>query len=185
MVKHILTRTPGLLPATYDAALRGVHRAPLIADGLLVFTPQHAGLPPQSLKRCKYSSCAHDVYVAEARACERRITIDGETHYNPLPVAELEYREGTQACRFYHRMTIPCPVEEHTIRIRVDETADDRQATPAPAGRRLKGFRQDSESTHSRFDQSYPHKRVPAYGAKAALLICIGYAWLNNSVSRA
>lgn len=51
-------------------------------------------------------------------------------------------------------------------------------------GRRLKGFRQHSESQHSRFDQAYPHKRVPAYGAKGALLICIGYAWVNNSTAR-
>jgi hypothetical protein len=191
MVRHIPTRAPGLLAATYDAALRGVHRAPLIADGLLVFIPQHAGLPPQSLKRYECSSYAHDVYVAEARVCERRITVDGETHYNPLPVAELEYREGTQACRFYHRMTIPCPVEEHTIRIRVDETADDRQVDPStqqkrfnrtehlrqvppdtPAGRRLKGFRQDSESTPFAIRPELPPQessRVRSEGGSAHL----------------
>lgn len=92
----------------------------------------------------------------------------------------------------------------HTEHIRVDETEEDRQIAPSTgrqrfnrtehlrqvppdthAGRRLKGFRQDSESQHSRFDQSYPHKRVPAYGANAALLIYIGYAWLSNSVTRA
>lgn len=101
-------------------------------------------------------------------------------------------------------MTIQCPVEIHAEHIRVDETEEDRQIDPSTgrqrlnrtehlrqvppdthAGRRLKGFRQDSESQHSRFDQSYPHKRVPAYGANAALLIYIGYAWLSNSVTRA
>lgn len=95
-------------------------------------------------------------------------------------------------------------MKRHSVRIRVDETEDDRQIDPVskrqrfnrtehlrqvppdtPAGKRLKGFRQDSESQHSRFDQSYPHKRVPAYGADAALLIYIGFAWLNNSVARA
>lgn len=203
MVKHILTRAPGLRAATYDAALRGVHRAPLIAEGLLVFTPQHSGLPPQSLERYQDGPCKHDLYVAEARVCERHISVGGQTHYTPLPVDELECRQGKRT-RFYHRITIPCSTKRHTIRIRVDETEDDRQIDPTtrkqrfnrtehlrqvppdtPAGRRLKGFRQDSESTHSRFDQSYPHKRVPAYGAKAALLVYIGYAWLNNSVTRA
>ncbi|MEV7426173.1 hypothetical protein [Streptomyces sp. NPDC091212] len=203
MVKHILTRAPGLRAATYDTALRGVHRAPLIAEGLLVFTPQHSGLPPQSLQRYEKGPCTHDLYVAEARVCLRRITVDGQTHYTPLPVEELEYREGKRT-RFYHRVTIPCAVSTHTVRIRVDETEEDRQIDPTtgrrrfnrterlrqippdtPAGRRLKGFRQDSESTHSRFDQCYPHKRVPVYGATAGLLVYIGFAWLNNSVTRA
>ncbi|MFE8963016.1 hypothetical protein [Streptomyces iakyrus] len=202
LVKHILTRAPGLRAATYDAALRGAHRAPLIAEGLLVFTPQHSGLPPQSLERYQDGPCKHDLYVAEARVCERHITVDGQTHYTPLPVEELECRQGKRT-RYYHRLTIPCRAKDHTLRIRVDETEDDRQIDPTtgkkrfnrtehlrqvppdtPAGRRLKGFRQDSESTHSRFDQSYPHKRVPAYGANGALLIYIGYAWLNNSVTR-
>ncbi|MFB8138041.1 hypothetical protein [Streptomyces parvus] len=44
---------------------------------------------------------------------------------------------------------------------------------------------EDSESQHSRFDQSYPHKRVPAYGANTALLIYIGFAWVSNSIARA
>jgi hypothetical protein len=135
--------------------------------------------------------------------CERRITDDGNTHYTPLPVEELECREG-KSTRFYHRITIACPVKTHMLRIRVDETDEDRQIDPktkkrrfnrtehlrqvppgTPAARRLKGFRQDSESIHSRFDQAYPHERVPAYGARGALLIYIGYAWVNNSITRA
>ncbi|OAH15177.1 hypothetical protein [Streptomyces jeddahensis] len=204
MVKRILKRAPGLKAVTYDAALRGTHRAPLIAKGLVVFTPQHSGLAPQSLLRHKDGPCSHDLYVAEARVCERHITVDGKTHYTPLPVQELEYREGQSSARFYHRISIDCPIKTHTLRIRVDETEEDRQMDPktrkkrfnrtehlrqvppdTPAGRRLKGFRQDSESLHSRFDQSYPHKRVPAYGARGALLIYLGYAWLNNSITRA
>ena len=55
---------------------------------------------------------------------------------------------------------------------------------PAAHCTRLKGFRQDREFQHSRFDQAYPHKRVPAYGATAALLIYLGYAWVSNSVAR-
>ncbi|RPK40875.1 hypothetical protein [Streptomyces sp. ADI93-02] len=202
MVKHILTRVPSTKAVTYDAALRGRHRAPLIAKGLVVFTPQHEGVTPQSLLRHKDGTCAHDLYVAEARVCERHITVDGKTHYTPLPVEELEQRKGEKA-RFYHRITINCPVKTHTLRIRCDETDEDRQIDPktkrqrfnrtehlrqvppsTPAGRRLKGFRQDSESIHSRFDQSYPHKRVPAYGARGALLIYLGYAWVNNSITR-
>ncbi|MER6381363.1 hypothetical protein [Streptomyces sp. NPDC001250] len=205
MVKRIIARAPGTKAVTYDAALRGKHRAPLISQGLLVFTPQHDGLTPQSLLRHKEGPCAHDLYVAEARVCERRITVDGKTtHYTPLPVEELEHREGKSSTRFYHRITINCPVKTHTLHIRCDETDEDRQIDPktkkqrfnrtehlrqvppdTPAGRRLKGFRQDSESIHSRFDQSYPHKRVPAYGARGALLIYLGYAWLNNSITRA
>ncbi|MFE7264938.1 hypothetical protein ACFU9B_23150 [Streptomyces sp. NPDC057592] len=203
MIKHLLKHAPGLRAVTYDKALRGVRRAPLISEGILVFTPQYAGLPPQSLERYQDGPCTHDLYVAEARVYERRITVDGQTHYTPLPVEELEYRKGKRT-RFYHRITTPCSTKQHKVRIRVDETEDDRQVDPTtrkkrfnrtehlrqvppdtPAGLRLKGFRQDSESAHSRFDQSYPLERVPAYGAKAALLIYIGYAWLNNSLTRA
>ncbi|MDJ0342319.1 hypothetical protein QMK19_21525 [Streptomyces sp. H10-C2] len=73
-----------------------------------------------------------------------------------------------------------------TGRQRFNRTEHLRQVPPnTHADSRLKGFRQDSESQHSRFDQSYPHKRVPAYGANAALLIYIGYAWLSNSATRA
>lgn len=101
-------------------------------------------------------------------------------------------------------MSSPTPTKTHQLRIRVDETDEDRQVDPktkkqrfnrtehlrqvppsTPAGRRLKGFRQDSESLHSRFDHAYPHERVPAYGARGALLIYLGYAWLNNSITRA
>ncbi|WP_432001867.1 hypothetical protein [Streptomyces sioyaensis] len=203
LARRILTHAPGLRAITYDNALRGVHRAPLIADGLVVFTTQHGGLAPESLNRYEYDECRHDLYVAEGRVCERRITVDGVTHYTPLPVEELECRKGKRV-RYYHRVTIQCPMDIHTEHIRVDETEEDRQIDPSTgrqrfnrtehlrqvppdthAGRRLKGFRQDSESQHSRFDQSYPHKRVPAYGANAALLIYIGYAWLSNSVTRA
>ncbi|MGY4930510.1 hypothetical protein ACWD7T_05225 [Streptomyces sp. 900116325] len=203
LAQYILSRAGGLRAITYDNALRGVHRAPLIADGLVVFTTQHGGLTPESLHRYEDGPCRHDLYVAEGRVCERHITVDGTTHYTPLPVEELEYRQGTRT-RFYHRLTIPCRVTNHTTRVRVDETPEDRQIDPSTkrqrfnraehlrqvppdthAGRRLKGFRQDSESQHSRFDQSYPHKRVPAYGANAGMLIYIGYAWLSNSVARA
>ncbi|WP_405491874.1 hypothetical protein [Streptomyces sp. NBC_00096] len=172
--------------------------------GLVVFTTQHGGLAPESLERYTYKDCQHDLYVVEGRVCERRLNDDGTvTLHTPLPVEELEYRKGKRV-RFYHRVTINCPRRIHTERIRVDETDEDRQIDPSTsrqkfnrtehlrqvppdthAGRRLKGFRQDSESQHSRFDQAYPHKRVPAYGANAALLIYIGSAWLSNSVTRA
>lgn len=207
LVHHLLSKAPGIRAFTYDTALRGVHRAPLIADGIVVFTPQHGGLEPHSLqryeKRHKDGKCIHDLYVAEGRVCQRHFTVDGETYYTPLPVEELERRKQKQS-RFYHRLTIPCSRGDHEFRIRVDETSEDREIDPStkkprfnrtehlrqippdtPAGRRLKGFRQDSESNHSRFDQAYPHKRVPAYGADGGLLIYIGYAWVNNSITRA
>ncbi len=203
-----MSKAPGLRAFTYDTALRGVHRAPLIAEGLVVFTPQHNGLEPQPLQKYKDGSCGHDsrghdLYAAAGRVFERHITVNGETHYTPLPVLELECRKGNTT-RFYQRIEIPCANTKHSLRIRVDETKEDREKDPStrrarfnrtehlrqiapdtPAGRRLKGFRQDSESQHSRFDQAYPHKRVPVYGADAALLIYIGYAWVNNSTARA
>lgn len=208
LVKHILTKAPGTRAVTYDMALRGKHRAPLIAEGIVVFTPNHDGNTPQALQKYEHGPCtqalAHDLYVTEGRICERRITVDGKTLYTPLPEEELERRKGKTSTRFYHRFTIPCPREKHTLRIRADETNEDREIDPSTkrqrfnrtehlrqvppatyAGRRIKGFRQDSESQHSRFDQAYPHGRVPAYGANGAFLIYIGYAWLNNSIARA
>lgn len=205
LVKHIKQKVSGVHAFTYDTALRGVHRAPLIAEGLIVFTPQHSGIEPQPLLKYqdKDAKCSHDLYAAGGRVCERRFTVHGETHYTPLPVEELEARKGSQT-RFYQRIEIACPHGAHHTRIRVDETKEDREMDPStkrqrfnrtehlrqiapatPAGRRLKGFRQDSESQHSRFDQAYPHKRVPAYGADAALLIYLGYAWMSNSIARA
>ncbi|WP_328299181.1 hypothetical protein OG389_16125 [Streptomyces sp. NBC_00435] len=111
-----------------------------------------------------------------------------------LPNPSITTRTRTEV-RFYHRVTINCPEKIRTERIRVDGTDEDRQLAPSKgrqkfnrtehlrqvppdthAGRRLKGFRQDSESQHSGFDQAHPHKRVPAYGANAALLIYIGFA---------
>ncbi|MEV2193646.1 hypothetical protein AB0I02_22050 [Streptomyces phaeochromogenes] len=202
LVKEILKEAPGVRALTYDTALRGVHRAQLIAEGFIVFTQQHNGLEPQPLQKYECETSGHDLYVTAGRVWERRITVQGETHYTPVPVQELEFRKGTQA-RFYQRIEITCPRGPHVIRIRVDETKEDREIDPStkrqrfnrtehlrqiapdtPAGRRLKGFRQDSESQHSRFDQAYPHKRVPAYGATAALLIYLGYAWVSNSVAR-
>ncbi|MFI7410727.1 hypothetical protein ACIBU0_18895 [Streptomyces sp. NPDC049627] len=208
LMHHILSKAPGIRAFTYDTALRGVHRAPLVADGIVVFTRQHGGLEPHSLQRYekhyeKNKKCSHDLYTAEGRICQRRFTVDGETYYTPLPVEELERRKQKKS-RFYHRLVVPCSHGDHELRIRVDETKEDREIDPSnkkprfnrtehlrqippntPAGRRLLGFRQDSESNHSRFDQAYPHERVPAYGANAGLLIYIGYAWVNNSITRA
>ncbi|MGW1319520.1 hypothetical protein [Streptomyces sp. NPDC002426] len=130
MVKRILKRACGTQAVTYDAALRGKHRAPLIAEGFVVFTPQHDGLTPQSLLRHKDGSCSHDLYVAEGRVCERRFIDGNETLYTPPPVEERECRDGKNSTRFYHRITIPCPTKTHQIRIRVDETDEDRQVDP-------------------------------------------------------
>ncbi|WP_407838733.1 hypothetical protein ACE1OC_23925 [Streptomyces sp. DSM 116496] len=205
LVKYIMSKVDNLRAFTYDTALRGVHRAPLIAAGLVVYTPHHSGNEPQPL--LKYDGgdglCSHVLYAAAGRVCERLIAVDGETLYTPLPVQELECRKGTQT-RFYQRIEIPCPRGNHHTRIRVDETNEDREIDPStkrrrfnrtehlrqiapgtPAGKRLKGFRQDSESQHSRFDQAYHLERVPAYGAVGALLIYLGYAWVNNSIARA
>ncbi|MGW2740973.1 hypothetical protein [Streptomyces sp. NPDC001450] len=131
-------------------------------------------------------------------------TVRERCRYGPVSREGLVAKLMVSSTRFYHRIAINCPAKTHTLRIRCDETDEDRQIDPktkkqhfnrtehlrqvppdTPAGRRLKGFRQDSESIHSRFDQSYPHKRVPAYGARGALLIYLGYAWLNNSITRA
>ncbi|MGW3211550.1 MULTISPECIES: hypothetical protein [unclassified Streptomyces] len=206
LTKHILSQAPGLRAITYDTALRGTHRAPLIADGLIAFSTQHGGLTPQSLKQFedKDTGCTHDLYVADGRICERHMTINGKTHYTPLPVEELAYRKGKETSRYYHRITIPCPSKKHTEHIRCDETDEDRQMDPrtkrqrfhrtehlrqvppdTPAGRRLRGFRQDSESQHSRLDQAYALGRMPAYGAIGSLLIYVGFAWVSNSVTRA
>ncbi|WP_232788927.1 hypothetical protein [Streptomyces odonnellii] len=208
LMHHLLSKAPGIRAFTYDTALRGVHRAPLIADGIVVFTRQHGGLEPHSLQRYEKThkdnrKCSHDLFTVEGRICQRHFTVDGETYYTPLPVEELERRKQKKS-RFYHRLVIPCSRGDHELRIRVDETKEDREIDPSskkprfnraehlrqippdtPAGRRLLGFRQDSESIHSRFDQAYPHERVPAYGANAGLLIYIGYAWVNNSITRA
>ncbi|MEO3850315.1 hypothetical protein ABGB09_22275 [Streptomyces sp. B8F3] len=52
-------------------------------------------------------------------------------------------------------------------------------------GGRLKGFRQDSESSNCTLDYSHRDNRLPAYGADGALLIYIGYAWMINSITLA
>ncbi|MFG2713962.1 hypothetical protein ACGFX2_25885 [Streptomyces goshikiensis] len=47
LAQSILRRAPRLRAITYETGLRGVHRAPLIAEGLVVFTTQHGGLTPE------------------------------------------------------------------------------------------------------------------------------------------
>ncbi len=180
LARHILGRAPSLRAVTHDTALRGSHRTPLIADSLVVFTTQHGGLKPESLQRFVKGPCRHDLYVVEGRVCKRLLADDGTTYYTPLCVQELERRESRRT-RFHHRLVIACQVEDHVLRIRVDETSEDREIDPSTkrqrfnrtehlrqippdthASRRLKGFRQDSESQRSRFDQSYPSRNMPA-----------------------
>nr|BFD92918.1 hypothetical protein KitaXyl93_42780 [Kitasatospora sp. Xyl93] len=200
---EVLEAAPGVKAITYDTALRGVHRAPLIRQGVVVFTRQHDGINPHEVEEFREGNCRHSLYAAAGRVCERQITVDGKTLYTPLPVRELEVR-GRGKIRFYHRIEIPCSKGKHITRIRVDETQEDqeadangqgmkfnrtehlRQVPPeTPAGRRLLGFRQDSESTNSRLDQAFPHGRLPAYGSKAGLLIVIGFAWAQNALTYA
>lgn len=161
LTRHILAEAPALRAITYDTALRGVHRAPLIADGLVVFTTQHGGLAPESLKRLEYDEykCRHDLYVAEGRVCERRMTVDGITHYTPLPVQELQYRPGKQA-RYYHRVTIHCPEKIHTEYIQVDETDEDRQIDPSTQRQRF------NRTEHLR---QVPRDTTPAAGSRASV----------------
>ncbi|WP_236655358.1 hypothetical protein [Streptacidiphilus carbonis] len=203
MTTEVLAAAPGVKAVTYDTALRGVHRAPLIRQGVVVFTRQHDGIRPHEIVEFSEGKCTHSLYAAAGRVCERRITVDGNTHYAPLPVRELEVR-GKEKIRFYHLVEIPCPRGGHVARIRVDETQEDREIEASgqakkfnrtehlrqvppetPAGRRLLGFRQDSESTNSRLDQAFPHGRLPAYGSKAGLLLVIGFAWAQNALTHA
>jgi len=197
--KHI----SGLLAFTYDKALHGVHRAPLIAAGITVYTPQVENLQPQPLQTVTHEHCCHELYAAAGRVCERLVPADGSRIiYNPLPATAFHPRPGGRY-RFYHQIKVPCRYGPHFVLIRVDETAQDRQIMSngrkrfnrthhlrmvypgTPAGARLAGFRQDSESKHSTWDQSYRHKHVPAYGADGGLALYFGYAWLSNSIARA
>ncbi|MDW4903941.1 hypothetical protein RB628_00925 [Streptomyces sp. ADMS] len=203
LAMEIRARTPGNHTVVYDKAWRGVHRSPLIRAGLLIFTRQYDGLKPQPLKKYRYESteCVHDVYAAEGRACERLISVEGKTLYNPIPVREVEYREGEES-RFYHILEMPCRKGPHVERIPVYETREDRVLDPrtkrmrfnrtehlriippvTEAGERLIGFRQDSESSFSTLDETHRLRRIPAYGADGALLVYIGYSWARNSVA--
>ncbi|MFF8923426.1 hypothetical protein ACPCK9_25610 [Streptomyces koyangensis] len=212
LTHEILDRAPGVIAASFDTAWRGKHRAPLIRRGLIVFTRQHDGIKPHPLAKykckckneceCQYEKCTHDVYAAAGRSCERQITVEGKTMYNPLPVREFIAREGKTGWRFYHRVEIPCRNGSHTELIPVYETQEDsaidprtkrkrfnrtehlRQIPPGTHhGDRLLGFREDSESSNSSLDYSHRDKRVPMYGAEGALLGYLGYAWVNNSVA--
>ncbi|MFE2844794.1 hypothetical protein ACFXKS_14710 [Streptomyces scopuliridis] len=206
LTHEILDRAPGVIAASYDTAWRGKHRAPLIRRGLIVFTRQHSGITPHPLKKYQYekSECSHDVYAAGGRACERRLTVDGKTMYNPLPVRELLVREGKSGWRFYHSIEISCRNGPHTELIAVYEKEEDsaidprtkrmkfnrtehlRQIPPDTLyGDRLLGMRQDSESSNSTLDYSHWDKRVPMYGAEGALLGYLGYAWMINSIALA
>jgi hypothetical protein len=203
LAKEIRARAPGNHTIVYDKAWRGKHRSPLIRSGLTVFTRQYDGLKPQPLNKYRYPSagCTHDVYAAEGRACDRLLTVEGNTLYNPIPVKDVEFREGKES-RFYHVLEIPCRYGPHTERIPVYETREDQALDPrmkrprfnrtehlriippeTEAGKRLIGFRQDSESTFSTLDETHRLRRIPAYGADGALLVYIGYAWAKNSVA--
>jgi len=200
---RIRKRIAGRLAFTYDKALHGVHRAPLVAAGISVYTPQVENLQPQPLQTVTHEHCVHELYAAAGRVCERLLPADGgRIIYNPLPALGFHPRPGKRY-RFYHQIGIPCRYGPHTAMIRVDETAQDRQIMSngrkrfnrthhlrmiypgTSAGARLAGFRQDSESKHSTWDQSYRHKHVPAYGSDGGLAIYFGYAWLANSIARA
>ncbi|MFE6665733.1 hypothetical protein ACFVFH_19510 [Streptomyces sp. NPDC057697] len=134
-------------------------------------------------------------------------TPDGVPFYNPLPVRGNPVRVGKKSYRFYHDVEIPCPYGPHRELIPVYETREDKELAPPPApgarrprfnhtehirqippvtdyGRRLLGFRQDSEFHHSTLGYTHRDKRVPAYGADGALLLCIGHAWVINSIAR-
>ncbi|MGW0580717.1 Mu transposase C-terminal domain-containing protein [Streptomyces sp. NPDC002920] len=63
---------------------------------------------------------------------------------------------------------------------------DDRCYLAEPAGRRIHGFRQDSESNHSRFDQAYPHKRLtdsPAAEVPRATLTAVAQPWVGYAAT--
>ncbi|WP_432111666.1 hypothetical protein, partial [Streptomyces sp. YPW6] len=202
LAHEILDRAPGVLAFTQDTVWRGKHRAPLIARGVTVFTRQHDGATPRPLKHYTYTRCNHRIYTATGRACELLPTVDGVPLYNPLPVRDTPVREGKKRFRFYHDVEIPCPHGPHRELIPVYETREDRALDPRTQrtrfnrtehirqippltdfGRRLLGFRQDSESHHSNLDYSHRDKRVPAYGTDGALLLCLGHAWVINSIA--
>ncbi|MER6389742.1 hypothetical protein ABT236_14840 [Streptomyces sp. NPDC001523] len=203
LAHEIIDRAPGVIAASFDTAWRGVHRTGLVRRGIIVFTRQHDGIKPHPLERFRYQDCTHDIYATAGRACERQITVNGKTMYSPLPVRELEVRAGN-TWRFYHRVEIPCRHGAHTERIPVYETQEDQRIDPRTKrkkfnrtehlrqvppntdyGDRLLGFRQDSESGNCTLDYSHRDNRVPAYGAQAALLVYLGFAWMINSISLA
>ncbi|WP_098008703.1 hypothetical protein [Streptomyces sp. sk226] len=111
-------------------------------------------------------------------------------------------RSGVNSHRFYHAVEIHCRNGPHIELIPVYETKEDRSLDPrtkrpkfnrcehlrqippdTDLGDRLKGFRQDSESTNCTLDYSHWDKCLPAHGAPGALLIYLGFAWMINSIA--
>jgi hypothetical protein len=192
------------LTVAFDTAWRGVHRSQLIKRGVIVFTPHHDGLEPRPFERYVCARTTHKLFAVIGRTCERQRTVDGKDFYSQLPVVDLEYRYSGTSCRIYHVVQIPCGSQVHVMRIPVYETRADQKIDPrtrrmvfnrteylriippeTDAGRRLLGFRQDSESGNSNLDLSFRLERMPAYGSVGALLTFIGFAWVANSIALA
>lgn len=190
------------LTVAFDTAWRGTHRAQLIKRGIVVFTPHHDGLEPRPFERYNCARRTHKLFAVIGRTCERQPTVDGKDFYTQLPVVDIEYRFSGTSCRIYHVVEIPCGKQVHVLRIPVYETKADQKIDPrtrrmvfnrteylriippeTDAGRRLLGFRQDSESGNSNLDLSFRLERMPAYGAAGALLTFIGFAWVANSIA--
>lgn len=192
------------LTVVFDTAWRGAHRAPLIRRGIVVFTPHHDGLEPRPFDRHICARRTHKLFAVIGRTCERQTTVEGKDFYAQLPVVDIEYRFSGTSCRIYHVVEIPCGEEVHVRRIPVYETRADQKIDPrthrmafnrteylriippeTDAGRRLLGFRQDSESGNSNLDLALRLERMPIYGAVGALLTFIGFAWVTNSIALA
>ena len=112
------------------------------------------------------------------------------------PIARLESRQGTESCRWYHVLNIPClRGAPHQHRVRLDQNDQDaerrfntlehlRQIPPSTATfDRLHAYRPDSESLNAALDTTRRHKRIIAYGAERQTLAVLGFRQSRNAIA--
>lgn len=204
-VIDIMSAAPGCMGTLYDGAFRGVHRDAIARYGGLVINKQHKGNEPQFYESLRRGRCTHELWAANGRIAEKVHFADGTAELVPVPIKRLE-RRGVLTFRWYHVLSIPCRHGVHEYRVGVGTTSR-KDERPLGESDEERGFhraehlqqipeftrihqlvypyRSDAESGHAQLDASLWNGRLISYGVEAQQLLTFGFAFAQNSTSRA
>lgn len=202
---RVLPLLPGTQCVVYDGALRGIHLRHLITrHGIIPIAKVHkaAGgeladhhLPWAPGNTSVPSTTPFQLHTVNGAPHARTLAVDGSPILHPLTRTKLARRSDKDRWRLYGEYRLPDHLGGTTIRLRLDQTAEDRltgynreeHLRPIPPDDPdhpgLYGRRNDTESGNRLLDDSMLRERAHTVGRHRQLLNLLTWAAGRNAIA--
>lgn len=202
---RVLPLLPGTQAVVYDGALRGTHLHHLITcHGIIPIAKVHkaAGgdmpdhhLPWAPRNGAVPSTTPFQLHTVNGAPHARTLAVDGTPILHPLTRTKLVRRRDKNGWRLYGEYRLPDHLDATAIRLRLDQSAEDRlsgfnreehlRAIPPddPDHPALYGRRNDTESGNRLLDDSMLRERAHTVGRHRQLLNLLTWAAGRNAIA--